>query len=417
MIDFAYTDKDKAADKEVKGRIQADNEQAAANILIGKKLYPISITPAAGTGLNRSIQLFNKVSAKNRVIFTRQLATLVKAGLPISQALNTSIEQVSDKNFQQTLQKVAASVEGGTSLADSFGQYPEIFNHVYVSLVHAGEESGTLDDALERLADQQEKEQQIVSKIRGALIYPALVLGTIIAVVIFMFVSVLPQIVGLYDELKKPLPWLTQIMFAITQAMINYWYVFLLLFVAIIFGTRAYIKTPNGRANFDRLKMNVPIFGKLFKKVYMARFSRTLASLVNSGVPLLEALSISSDAVNNVVLKTEITDAASQVKNGTSLSKSLADAKHFLPLVPQMIKVGEESGALGGMLDKVASFYEDEVDQTVKNLSTVIEPVMMIILGVMVMLIIVAVLYPVYGLVGGGINLSPSSGAPNTSGQ
>ncbi len=413
MIDFVYTAKDREADKEVKGRIQADSEQAAANILIGKKLYPINIAPATGTGINRSINLFNKVSSKNRVIFTRQLATLVKAGLPISQALATAIGQVNDKNFQQILQKIAASVEGGTSLADSFAQYPAVFNQVYVSLVHAGEESGTLDDALERLADQQEKEQQIVSKVRGALIYPALVLSTIVAVVVFMFVSVLPQIVGLYDELKKELPILTKIMFAITQTVINYWYLFLLLFVALIFGLRAYSKTPKGREQFDRMKMRVPLFGMLFRKVYMARFSRTMASLVNSGVPLLEALKTSSEAINNVVLKAEVVVAADQVKNGASLSSSLEGAKHFLPLVPQMIKVGEDSGSLGDMLDKVASFYEDEVDQTVKNLSAIIEPVMMVILGLMVMFIIVAILYPVYSLVGGGINLNPA-GSSNT---
>lgn len=408
MIDFVYTAKDREADKEVKGRIQADSEQAAANILIGKKLYPINIAPATGTGINRSINLFNKVSAKNRVIFTRQLATLVKAGLPISQALATSIGQVNDKNFQQTLEKIAASVEGGTSLADSFAQYPAIFNQVYVSLVHAGEESGTLDDALERLADQQEKEQQIVSKVRGALIYPALVLSTIVAVVIFMFVSVLPQIVGLYDELKKELPVLTRIMFAVTQTVINYWYLFLLLLIALVFGLRAYSKTPKGREQFDRMKMRVPIFGSLFRKVYMARFSRTMASLVNSGVPLLEALNTSSEAINNTVLKAEVVAAADQVKNGASLSSALEGAKHFLPLVPQMIKVGEESGSLGDMLDKVASFYEEEVDQAVKNLSAIIEPVMMVILGLMVMFIIVAILYPVYSLVGGGINLNPA---------
>lgn len=416
MIDFVYTAKDREADKEVKGRIQADSEQAAANILIGKKLYPINIAPATGTGINRSINLFNKVSSKNRVIFTRQLATLVKAGLPISQALATAIGQVNDKNFQQILQKIAASVEGGTSLADSFAQYPAVFNQVYVSLVHAGEESGTLDDALERLADQQEKEQQIVSKVRGALIYPALVLATIVAVVIFMFVSVLPQIVGLYDELKKELPILTRIMFSITQTVMRFWPLFLLLLVATIFGIRAYVRTPKGREQFDRLKMRVPVFGTLFRKVYMARFSRTMASLVNSGVPLLEGLKTSSEAINNVVLKKEVVDAADQVKNGMSLSSALENAKHFLPLVPQMIKVGEDSGSLGDMLDKVASFYEDEVDQTVKNLSTIIEPIMMIILGLMVMFIIIAILYPVYSLVGGGIDLN-TSGNNNTQTQ
>lgn len=412
MIEFAYTAKDRASEKVVKGKISADSQMAAANILNNKDLYPIKIVPASSQNLLASITFLNHVSGKNRVIFTRQLSTLVKAGLPITQALSTSIEQVSDKNFKSKLEKVAASVEGGQTLANSFAQYPDVFNNVYVSLVHAGEESGTLDDTLERLADQQEKEQQIISKVRGALIYPALVLVVIIGVLGFMLVSVMPQIQSLYIELKKPLPIVTQITLVVSQFSIRYWPITILLILALIFGTRAYVRTPNGRKVWDKLKLNMPVFGKLFRKMYMARFARTLGSLVTSGVPLLEALNISGQAINNVILRDIVDKATQEVKSGKALSGALQKNPYFLKLVPQMIRVGEESGTLGTMLDKVASFYEDEVDQAVKNLSTIIEPVLMIVLGAMVFFIIIAVLYPVYSLVGGGLDLNP--GASNT---
>jgi type IV pilus assembly protein PilC len=342
------------------------------------------------------------------------LATLVKAGLPITQALSTAIEQVTDKNFKGKLEKVAASVEGGQTLADSFAQYPDTFNTVYISLVHAGEESGTLDDSLERLADQQEKEQQIISKVRGALIYPALVLVVIVGVMAFMLASVMPQIAGLYTELKKPLPIVTQITLSISTFATTYWPITILLILALVFGIRAYFRTPNGRKVWDRTKLTMPVFGTLFRKVYMARFTRTLGSLVTTGVPLLEALNISALAMNNVILKQIVLQASEEVKTGKSLSSSLSKNPYFLKLVPQMIKVGEESGTLGAMLDKVASFYEDEVDQAVKNMSTIIEPVLMIVLGFMVAFIIVAILYPVYSLVGGGVDLNTSKNTTQT---
>jgi type IV pilus assembly protein PilC len=401
MIEFAYTAKDKSTNKIVKGKISADSQMAAANILNEKKLFPIKITPASSVNLLGDVAFLNKVSPKSRVIFTRQLATLVKAGLPITQALNTSIDQVNDKKFKSKLEKIAASVEGGQTLSESFAQYPDTFNEVYVSLVHAGEESGTLDDSLERLADQQEKEQQIASSVRGALIYPALVLVTIIGVMAFMLASVMPQIAGLYKELDKPLPIVTQITLAVSGFAVSYWYIVILLVVAIVFGIRAYFRTTSGKAVWAKAKLNMPVFKTLFRKVYMARFARTLGSLVASGVPLLEALSISGQSMNNVVLKKIVMQASEEVKAGKPLSEK---NPYFIQLVPQMIRVGEESGTLGTMLDKVASFYEDEVAQAVKNLSTIIEPVLMVVLGGMVFFIIIAVLYPVYSLVGSGVD-------------
>lgn len=409
MEDFQFIAREKGSDKTIKGTIQAQNEAAAAKLLQEKNLYALSITKKQ-TGILGGLNLsfLNGVRAKDRVIFTRQLATLVKAGLPIAQALSTATEQISNKNFKNILNKIKAAVEGGSSLANAFGQYPAVFNHIYISLVRSGESSGTLDETLERLALQQEKELQLVAKIRGALIYPSLVLIVILAVISFMLVTVLPQIKLLYSDLRKTLPILTRILLALSDFAAHFWWLLFLLLVALVFGLRAYIRTPKGRYRFDKFKLSAPPFKTLFTKVYMARFSRTLGSLVSSGVPILEALNIVSISVGNVVIKEGIDQAAVEVKGGKALSTVLSKNPYFLSLVPQMIKIGEDSGTLDEMLERVANFYDDEVDQTVKNLSTLFEPLLMIGLGVLVFGIILAVLFPIYSLVGGGLETNPN---------
>ncbi len=424
MVDYIYTAKDKQTGEMRKGKISADSKQAAAAVLVEKSLYPVKIQEASGVEQIWHKNLFGTgIKAKERVLFTRQLATLVKAGLPITQALNTAIQQVNNPKFKTTLSKISASVEGGQSLANSFGQYPELFNHIFVSLVDAGEQSGTLDESLQRLADQQEKEQQILGKVRGALIYPMIVFAVIIGVVIFMVTTVLPQVANLYKELGQKLPLMTSVLLAVSNFMITYWYLFLLLLLALVFGTKAYIRTPQGRKYFDRLKLNLPLISPLLKKVYAARFTRTLASLVNSGVPLLQSLQIAGESVDNVVVQAVIDKATEKVRTGESLSSALTGHDEILTLVPQMINVGEESGSLGAMLEKIASFFEEEVDQTVKNLSGIIEPIMIVFLGLVVMFIVVAVLYPIYGLVtavGGDTGGGASGGAgniPDTTGK
>ena len=415
MIEFQYTAKDKVSKEIVKGKISADNQMAAADILDSKDMYPIKVERISTGGVFGKLNIGNKVSKKSVVIFTRQLSTMVKAGLPINQALNTSIDQVTDKKFHEILEKISASVEGGHTLSHSFAQYPEVFDIVYTNLVEAGETSGTLDDTLIRLADQQEKQLSLTRKIRGALIYPVIVLVVIIGVMLYMMATVMPQISSLYKELNKPLPFLTQMTITISSAVTKFWPITILLVVGIVLGIRAYLKAPVGKKAWNRLELNLPVLGPLFKKLYMARFSRTMSSLVNSGVPLLEALSISAVAINNIILADIVTKASEDVKSGKKLSEALMKNEYFLKLVPQMISVGEESGEMGNMLGKIATFYEEEVDQAVKNLSTIIEPALIIVLGGMVFFIILAILYPIYSLVGEGIN--PPSSTPSSSVQ
>jgi type IV pilus assembly protein PilC len=401
---YTYTAKNTAGGELVSSDVQAENEQAAAKLLMGQGLFPITIDEQKEKGAGGSISFLNRVSTKDRVLFTRQLSTLINAGLPLIQSLRTATEQVSNKTFQEIMKKVIASVEGGSSLSAAFGEFPKVFNQIYVALVAAGETSGTLDKALERLANQQEKDAAIASKIRGALIYPFIVLGVVIAVVIFMLTTLLPQVSSLYKDLKKTLPISTRILVSISNVITHFWWLVIILLVGLGYGLMQYIKSEPGRYQWDGLKLHIPIFGPLFRKVYMARFARTLSTLLASGIPMLEGLAIVEKAVSNAVVAQAIQRIIDKVRSGKALSESILAEPSFIPLVGQMSKIGEESGALDDMLGRVASFYESEVDTAVQNLSTIIEPVLMVFLGLVVGGVIVAVLLPVYGLVGQGLN-------------
>lgn len=402
MLTFVYTAHKAESGEIVKAEVQAENERAAAKVLMAQNLFPISIDPKDKVNLLSKSGLGSRVGAKDRIIFTRQLSTLINAGLPLTQSLRTVSEQIQNKTLHEVVVNVVSSVESGLSLSQSFAQHPKIFSDIYVSLVQAGEASGSLDKALERIAMQQEKDAAIVGKIRSALIYPIIVLGVIVAVLVFMLTTVLPQVGSLYKDLHKPLPMLTQILLAISSFIVNYWYIVIIMGGAGVFALRNYIKTERGRAMADNFKLHMPLFGKIFRKVYMARFARTLGTMLQSGIPMLEALRIVKDAIANVHVEAVIEKSMQGVKGGKALSSTLEGHEEFIKLVPQMIKIGEQSGAIDSMLDRVATYYETEVDDEVKNISTTIEPLLMVVLGVTVGGVIAAILLPVYSLVGSG---------------
>jgi type IV pilus assembly protein PilC len=401
MLTYHYKARDNKDGSLVTGEVQADNEQAAVKLLMDRKLFPVSVSDEAPAG-----SLFSKstrVKAKDRIIFTRQLSTLIGAGLPLVQSLRTVRDQVSSKPLQTIIDSVIASVEGGSTLSNAFAAHPKVFNQVYVSLIAAGESSGTLDGTLERLANQQEKDAAIASKIRGAMIYPLIVMAVVLGVLVFMLTTVLPQVGSLYKDLGKTLPFITQALLAISNFAVNFWWLVIIGVGGLGYAIYNYSKSTSGQRELDGLKLRLPVFGQLFMKVYMARYSRTLGTLVQSGLPLLQALDITKDAVNNVLVADTIDESIKQVRGGKALSTSIEGTKTFLPLVPQMIKIGEQSGTIDQMLDRLATFYEAEVDDEVKNLSTTLEPVMMVVLGLTVGLIVLAVLLPVYSLIGGGL--------------
>jgi len=270
---------------------------------------------------------------------------------------------------------------------------------VFISLVAAGESSGTLDKALVRLAAQQEKDAEMMSKIRGALVYPAIVLAVIFLVLGFMLFTVVPQIEKLYVDLKQTLPWVTQIMVSTANFFLYFWWLVIILLGIGGYFLVQYLKTEEGIRMKDSLKLNMPIFGMLFKKLYMARFARTGQTLLATGVPLLDALKICADGVNNVHVAKSINHAATKVKGGKGLAESLKPEDYILPLVPQMLSIGEKSGKVDEMMGKVASVYENELDDSIKTISTSIEPILMVVLALVAGTMVAAILLPIYNLV------------------
>ncbi|MCL2451924.1 type II secretion system F family protein [Candidatus Saccharibacteria bacterium] len=398
MLTFNYTARDTATNKIVKGVIQADSENAAAKLLMAQHIVPTKITAADKEG---GLKAFgSRVSTKDRVIFTRQLATMINAGLPLAQSLNTVEEQTSNKALKQIVGGVIGDINGGMSLADAFSKYPKVFNQVFIALVRAGETSGTLDKSLERLANQQEHDADMLSKIRGAMVYPAIVLAVIIFVVGFMLITLVPQVEILYNDMNKELPGTTKILVALANFFMTFWYLVLAVLIGSIILLKRWIDTESGRKTWDSIKLNMPMFSPLFRKLYMARFSRTAETLLASGVPLLETLKICSDAVNNAVVKEEILRATQKVKNGKPLSEALSGEEYILKFVPQMTKIGEQSGGIDAMLGKVADYYEKEVDNAIKAISTTIEPILMVVMAGMIGFIVIAVLMPIYSLSG-----------------
>lgn len=396
MITFKYKARDTSTNKIVRGTVQGNSESAAAHVLMAQGIVPVEMNPVGDGGLFSGLR--NHVPSKEVVIFTRQLSTMLNAGLPLSQSLSTVQDQTSNKTLKTIIADVVGSINGGAPLSDALSKYPKVFNNVYIALVRAGETSGTLDQSLARLADQQEHDADQLSKIRGAMIYPAIVLVVIIAVVVFMMVSLIPEVVSMYDDLGKTLPMTTSILMSIIDFFANFWYIVLVAVVALVFFARRWLATDSGRRAWDTFKLNAPIFNGLFRKLYMARFSRTSQVLLEAGVPMMEVLKISADAVNNVVVRDEILQGVGKVKNGKALSDALSNQDYILPFVPQMIRIGESSGSIDAMLAKVADYYDKEVDNAIAAISTLIEPILMVAMAGMIGFIVLAVLLPIYSL-------------------
>ena len=396
MRHYTYRAKD-GKGKPIKGVLQAENEHSAGKMLIEQGLVPERITEVDEAGLVGKIK--KRVSTKDKIVFTRQFATLIGAGLPLSNTLRTLVEQTESKPMKRVIEDVLQQVEAGKSLAEACGKHPDVFDPVYLSLIQAGEASGTLDLALKRLADQKEKDATMMSKIRGAMTYPAIVLFVIIAVVIFMMVMVVPQVQNLYSDMGKELPIATQILVGISNFIVTRWYVVLI--ALIVFGVVAvqFFRTDTGKKWSAVIALNVPIFKNLFLRLYNARFARTMQMLLSTGVAMLDAMQMSAEATNNMIYMEQIIQAKDMVQAGKPLSTSLKDKKYMMPLVPQMASIGEESGKIDEMLGKAAKVYEDELDEQINAISTLIEPILMVIMALLIGFIVLAVLMPIYTLV------------------
>ena len=396
MRRFKYRAKDKSTGKVVKGDIQAEDERTAGHLLIEQGYIPQSLTEE-GTGLLGNT---DRVTNKDRITFTRQLATLIGAGLPLATSLRTVIEQTQGRGMKKITEEILINVESGKSLHESFALHPEVFNGVYLALIKAGEASGTLDLALKRLAEQEEKDAAMLSKIRGAMVYPGIILVVVLGVLAFMMTSVVPQVRQLYDDMGETVPGITQVLVDVSDFFGNFWWLVLIILVGVVGGCVYAVKrTPVGRKVMDSIKIHVPIFGGLFRKLYVSRFARTAEMMLATGVPMLDSVAIAIDATNNVVVEEEYRKVLEPIKGGKALSGALKDREYMLPLVPQMASIGEESGKIDEMLGKAAQVYENELDTQINNISTMVEPILMVIMAGLIGVVIAGTLLPIYSLV------------------
>lgn len=396
MKRFSYKAREQESGKVIKGTIQAESERTAGKLLVDRGYIPDMIKEEGGGILEK----FNKVTTADRINFTRQFATLVGAGLPISQSLRTVAEQTQSKPMQAVIEEILATVESGKSLSDAFEKHPEIFSNVYRSLVKAGEVSGTLDNSLKRIADQEEKDDKMMGKIKSAMMMPLITLGVIIVVFIYMMLEVVPHVESLYADMGEELPGLTQALVGIKDFILQLWWLVLIIIVVLAVVLIQFFKTKQGIRIKDTIKLNVPMFNGLFKLLYNGRFARISQILLATGVAVLDTLNIAGEATANTIMEESIGKASQEVASGKTLSVALKDKDYVEPLTYQMAAIGEQSGKMDEMLGKAAQVFEDQLDEKIATISALIEPVMMIMLAIVAGLLVGGVLFPIYNLVG-----------------
>lgn len=401
MAEFDYIAKD-ADGKTINSTVTAETRDAAVSVLMKRGLTVQSVKPAGKTGLQMDIKLpgGGKVKPKTLVVFTRQFATMVSAGVPMMRALSTLQEQAAQASFKEVLSKVAADVQGGTSLSDAFAKHPKVFSSVYVNMVRAGEAGGILDQIMNRLATQVEKDSEIRGKFKSAMVYPAVVSLVAVGAVGFLMVAVVPKLAGILESAGGELPIQTKIILGISNFMTNQWYILLGAIVLGVFAFRRFTGNPKGKYAWHKFLLRIPIFGNIILKVNVARFARTFSSLLAAGVTVIDALEITSKALTNTVVQKGLIDAIDGIKNGGNIADSLEKSKILPAIIIQMTAVGEETGKLGEVLDKVAEFYEEEVNQVTASIASIIEPILIVGLGGIVGLIVLSVLGPIISIQG-----------------
>src|SRR3989344_1419779 len=387
--------------KTVSGSSEAANKELVMQSLLKQGLRPLSLHMDDGKKKSRFGGGGKKVKLKDLVVFTRQLSTMIGAGVSLTRSLATMQSQTNSKYFKTVLVSVAKDVEGGMALADAMKKFPNVFSEVYVNMVRAGETGGILDDILKRLALQVERDSSMRKKIKGAMAYPVAILGITVIAFFAITVLVMPKLGKIISDLSDgqgSLPIYTRLMLGFSSFMQhNIIFILIALFGGVWF-LRRYIKTPNGKYKFHSLLLRIPVIKTIIIKIAIARFSRTFASLMSAGVGELDSLEVTGGAIGNKVIEKELKEAAKEVKNGKQLSEPLSKSKHFPPIVSQMLAVGEETGQVDTILVKVDEFYEEEVNATIDGLSSIIEPLMIIVLGSIVGLIAASVMGPIAGL-------------------
>jgi type IV pilus assembly protein PilC len=400
MPSFAYSAIN-AQGLELTGEIQAPDAAAARDALRGNGLLAQGLEELRSAGADSSRGLFGigrqKVKAKSLQIFSRQFATMIEAGISVVTALVILEQQTDDKALAVVIDDVREQVESGALLSEAMARHPDTFNRLYVSMVEAGEAAGVLDVVLDRVALQIEKEQKIKRRVRGAMIYPTVVMSFAFLVLCGLLMFLVPVFVKIFDQLGGDLPTLTQWVMHVSNLLRGYWFIVFPLIGLSIFGFFKWKKTESGRRAWDRFKLRIPMqIGVVVRKVAMARWSRTLSTLIASGVDIMKALDITAQTSGNWVVEHATGNVRVRVQEGASIAQPLIESPIFPPMVSQMVKIGEETGELEKMLGKVADFYEDEVDAAIQALTSIIEPMMMIGVGVMVGIIVIAMYLPMF---------------------
>ena len=397
MQKFTYKAKDKSG-KDAEGIVEAQSLNDAARLLREQNFVIISLNSQGRSPIAALNNLTTKVVFNDVVIFTRQFSTMITAGLPITDSLVIARSQ-SKPAMKPVIGQILSDVEGGTSLASALEKHPKVFSSVYISLVKAGEEGGVLDQILARLADNLEGQREFRSKVKGALIYPIIVIVGMLIVAAIMMIFVVPKLTGLYSEFQADLPLPTKILIASSNFMVSYWWLVSFILVGLAYWTLYYVKTERGRRRYDELKLKIPVYGPLQQQIILTEMTRTLGLLVGAGISILEGLKIVSGVVGNTVYAEAIARCSDKVEKGFSLAYSFSEeAEIFPPMLFQMLSVGEETGKIDEALLKVSSVFEQESEQLVKSLTAAVEPIVMVILGVGVGLLVIAVIMPIYNL-------------------
>jgi len=398
MKKFKYSARDTKG-KVVEGEVEAKDVQAVADILHDRELIVVSIKEGLGLNLDRLSEInIGGVPMKEKVVFMRQMATMVGAGLPLTRSLEIMVQQASNPLFRKVLKNVLSSIQSGKTLADSFRAEEDIFDDITINLIEAGEESGNLEIILEKLAVELEEKDALNSKIKSAMIYPVIILLVIVAVILMMMFVLVPSMADIYSDFDAELPFITLFLMNTSNFFINYWWAILIVLLVLIVGIKYYLDTPKGKRTFDKLILKVPVLGGIITKMQISQFTRILALLLGSGLSIIKALDLTAQSLSNEMFRDTLLEAKEEVEKGGPLAIPIARSEYYPLLVSSMIAVGEETGEMDAVLGKVSEYYKDEVDTATGNLSTILEPLFLVIMGGAIGFIALGVYMPMFQL-------------------
>lgn len=384
----------------IKGQMTADNLSLAVDRLRTMGLSVLDLKENRSAEAASFLSMERKVTLGELSIFSRQLAAMINAGIPVTRSLHTLSRQTDNPTFKKALESISRNVEGGMNLTDAFSAYPKIFNGLYVSMLHSGEIGGMLETSLHRLADQLQKEKALRDNVKAATFYPRIVAGFALFLFVVMLVALVPVFEGFIPK-DKELPVVTKFIFSVSHSLRGFWYLWILGLVVIIGGCMMFARSSSGKYTWERIKLNLPVFGKIIHKSVIARFSRTFSTLLEGGIPVVQALESAGPTAGSLLVAQAVQNAGRRIEEGKNIAGPLEESGVFPPMVTHMIAIGEETGALPSLLDKIAEFYEDEVATLTKGLSALLEPIMLAIVGVVVGGMLISLYLPIFTAITG----------------